>query len=218
MATEKSQSPPPSDSAAWKLVVEEGRLASCRMEDIVAAAQEMGPDGDTKTLEALMIRISREMMRQLRRMIWKHHPNHGNDMIEQVHAQLIEAILRLDSADGKGLRVAFRKRVEFRAADAIRAATAAASRYSYSEDVRVSEPTDLEHWPIIEQNAHVENLLSRVPDPHKRLAFWLYMNDVPAESKKVKSIASALGFSAKTVRVWIGEVQTQLKTILGDKR
>ena len=76
------------------------------MEDIVAAAQEMGPDGDTKTLEALMIRISREMMCQLRRMIWKHHPNHGNDMIEQVHAQLIEAILRLDSADGKGLRVA----------------------------------------------------------------------------------------------------------------
>ena len=75
MATEKSQSPPPSDSAVWKLVVEEGRLASCRMEDIVAAAQEMGPDGDTKTLEALMIRISREMMRQLRRMIWKHHPN-----------------------------------------------------------------------------------------------------------------------------------------------
>ena len=115
-------------------MVEEGRLASCRMmEDIVAAAQEMGPDGDTKTLEGLMSVISREILHQLRRIIWKHHPNSGNDMIEQVHAQLIEAVLQPGSADGKGLRVAFRKRIEFRAAGAIRDAGKAARRYSYSE-------------------------------------------------------------------------------------
>ena len=218
----KNQSPPPSDCAAWALVVEEGRLAGYRMEDIVAAAQKMGPT-EEKTLEALMIWISDEIMRILRWAIWKSYPNEGKDMIERVHGQLIEAVLRPDSADGEGLRVAFRHRVEFRAADAIRAEIKVIDRFPYAEDVYPNAedvgmaPANQEPWSSIEQNAHVENLLNRVQDPRKRLAFRLYMDGVPKESKKVESIVSALGVSAKTVGEWVAEVQTQMKTILGDK-
>ena len=217
-----NQSPPPADSAAWALVVEEDRLAGCRMEDIVAAAQTMGPT-EEKTLEALMIWISDEIIRILRLVIWKTYPNEGKDMIERVHGQLIEAVLRPDSADGKSLRVAFRHRVEYRAADAIRAEIKTIGRFPYAEDVYPNAgdvgmaPANQEPWSSIEQNAHVENLLSRVQDPRKRIAFRLYMDGVPKESKKVGSIASALGVSAKTVREWIAEVRTQMKTIIGDK-
>lgn len=218
MDVEKKQSPPLLDSAAWVRVVEEGRLAGCRMEDIVAAAQEMGPHGDKKTLEALMIQISNEIIRILRWAIGKNYPNEGKDMIERVHGQLIEAVLQPDSADGKGLRVAFRQRVEYRAADAIRAGMKDIYRYPYAEDVGAVPATNVEPWPIIEQNAHVENLLRRIQDPRKCLAFRLYMEGVPKESKKVESIASALGVSARTVGVWIAEIQTQLKSILGEKR
>ncbi|HEX3880488.1 MAG TPA: hypothetical protein VHW24_26080 [Bryobacteraceae bacterium] len=55
----------------------------------------------------------------------------------------------------------------------------------------------------------VDRILERVPDPRKRLAFWLFMNDVPYESKRkdVTSIARALGVSDKTAREWVEEVR-----------
>lgn len=218
MDTKESQSPLPSDLAGWRRVVAEDRLASCRMEDVVAAVQGMGPDGEEKILQALMLRISNEIIRILRWTIGKNHANEGIDMIERAHGQLIEAVLRPDSADGKGLRVAFRRRIEFRATDAIQAELLNTYRYPYAEDVGVVPVTDQGPWLYIEQNAYVKSLLQHIADPRKRLAFRLYMNDVPTESKKVKSIASALGVSAKTVRAWIAEVRTQLKTMLGDKR
>ena len=156
MDTKESQSPLPSDLAGWRRVVAEDRLASCRMEDVVAAVQGMGPDGEEKILQALMLRISNEIIRILRWRIGKNHANEGIDMIERAHGQLIEAVLRPDSADGKGLRVAFRRRIEFRAADAIQAELLNTYRYPYAEDVGVVPVTDQGPWLDIEQNAYVE--------------------------------------------------------------
>jgi hypothetical protein len=62
----------------------------------------------------------------------------------------------------------------------------------------------------------VDRILERVPDYKKRLAFYLFMNDVPYHSKKkdVTSIAQALSISDKTARDWVEEVRQLLK---GDK-
>jgi hypothetical protein len=60
----------------------------------------------------------------------------------------------------------------------------------------------------------VDRILGCVPDYRKRLAFRLFMNDVPYQSKKkdVTSIAGALGVSERTARDWIKEVQEVLES------
>jgi hypothetical protein len=68
-----------------------------------------------------------------------------------------------------------------------------------------------------DEEIDVESVLANVTDYRKRLAFRLYMDDVPFKSKKANSIAKALGISDKTAEHWIGEVQELLKTKVGDK-
>lgn len=65
-----------------------------------------------------------------------------------------------------------------------------------------------------DQNLDVSRILERITDPRKRLAFYLFMNDVPYHSKKkgVHSIARALNISDKTARGWIEEVRQKLTT------
>jgi transcriptional antiterminator len=59
----------------------------------------------------------------------------------------------------------------------------------------------------------VKHILERIPDPRKRLAFYLYMNDVPYHSKKknVHTIAQALNVSDRTARDWVEEVRESLE-------
>jgi hypothetical protein len=54
----------------------------------------------------------------------------------------------------------------------------------------------------------VSRILECIPDERKRLAFRLFMDEVPYKSKRkeVTSIAGALGISEKTAREWIKEV------------
>src|SRR5438309_2323069 len=65
----------------------------------------------------------------------------------------------------------------------------------------------------LNESIDVENILARIADPKKRLAFRLHMDGVPAKSKKTESIAKALGVSDKTVREWISEVTALLSSL-----
>ena len=64
-----------------------------------------------------------------------------------------------------------------------------------------------------DQQIDVNRVLERILDPRKRLAFHLFMNDVPYHSKRtgVTSIAQALGISDRTARDWVEEVRQQLE-------
>ena len=54
-------------------------------------------------------------------------------------------------------------------------------------------------------------LIDLVPDPKKRLALRLAMEDVPYKSGKAHSIAKAVGVDESTVRDWIAQVREELK-------
>jgi hypothetical protein len=159
----------------------------------------------------------------LRGRVWRSHRNEGNDIIERAHAQLIDAVLRPDSADGKALREAFHARAEFRLQDAIRAELEHARRYGIEHDEEGAEHDLSERHARdgspeqMEQHAYVEGLLARIEDPRKRLAWRLHMEGVPIESTKVSgTIARAVGVSGRQVQTWLDEVAEFLKSKLGD--
>jgi hypothetical protein len=58
----------------------------------------------------------------------------------------------------------------------------------------------------LDQRIDIKRFLAGVPDERKRLAFYLYMDDVPFGSKRAYSIAQALDISAKTAKDWVEEV------------
>lgn len=209
--------PNPDDTEAWRQVIESQSLPSIRSQSLVATVQSCGPSGDRRVLEPLMKEISARMMRILRKQIGRNHRNEGWDLIEEAHGQLIEAVLKYNSADGTALRAAFRATVLFRGADAIRREQLHSSRYDYAID---ESALPLRHKKSIsgdEEHAHVESVLRQIKDPRRRLAFRLHMDGVPRNSTKVESIASAIGVSAKTAETWIKETEEEIKTILGEK-
>lgn len=64
----------------------------------------------------------------------------------------------------------------------------------------------------MQEQIYVNSLLEEhITDPRKRLAYRLYMDDIPAKSKKTISIASALGIDESTARCWIEETNEILK-------
>jgi hypothetical protein len=70
----------------------------------------------------------------------------------------------------------------------------------------------------LDEHVNVEGILDCVADPRKRLAFHLYMNDIPFKTKKrVQSIARALNISEKTARAWVAEVRALLSKHEGVK-
>jgi hypothetical protein len=217
-SAKKIEEPPShSDLDAWRQIAAEDGLGRLRPEDIVAAIQRIGPKGDQRLLDTLMGHISDEMLRRLRRRISTGYRNNGNDAIESAHDTLIVAVLKPNSADGKGLREAFAARVNFRADDAIVAELRENSRYTHyetNEDGETVEPPDGAAPDHVEQVAYVEHLLSNIPDPRKCLAFRLHMDGCPITSEKgTESIARTLGVSDKTARAWIAEVHALLKKL-----
>lgn len=60
-------------------------------------------------------------------------------------------------------------------------------------------------------------LKENIKDDRKRLAFRLFMDDLPFKSKKCDSIAEALGIDERTARQWIEEIKKQLKAKIGDR-
>jgi hypothetical protein len=72
---------------------------------------------------------------------------------------------------------------------------------------RPVDPAQFEVMRQIESNADVKRVLSHIADDRKRLAFYLFMEDMPLGSKKSDSIARAVGISSKTAELWIEELK-----------
>lgn len=217
---DEDEPPPPDDLEGWRTAIGGGRLETFRIEDVVAVAQSLGATSDRRVLNALMARISDEMLRCLRRFVGRNHRNEGIDIIEDVHAKMIEAVLKPNSADGKGLRTAFYKRLQFRATDALQDEMKALGRYSSSDNSAAAVPEDDGGAASrdMQQHAEISRLLDVIPDPRKRRAFELHMEGCPlAPGKATISIAGELGVSAKTAGEWIDEVIALLKSKIGDK-
>ena len=79
-------------------------------------------------------------------------------------------------------------------------------------------PALLDGVRAADQQIYVDRFLAEhIKDDQKRLAFRLYMDDVPFKSKKHQSIAKALGIDEKTARLWIEELKAQLKAQLKER-
>ncbi len=214
--------PPSTDLAGWRRAVGDGRFRAFRMESIVAAIQDLGPTTDKAVMNPLVLHVSDTITHMLRGKIGRNHRNEGEDMITRAHAKLVAAMFNPNSADGKGLRVAFGFRVAKRAADAIRAETKIEKRELEAEaqdDGRDDPaPSEIDPWREVNEQMDVERLLAFVTDDQKRLAFRLFMEGEPMESTKKGSIVKALGVSRKTAEKWIEEVRALLAAKLGEKR
>jgi len=219
MALNNEGEPPPhpTDLEGWRRSVRDGCFVRYPAEAVVAAIQDLGPTADTEVINALALHVSETILRTVRRHVGKNHPNQGADIVDDAHGQLIQAVLCPSSADGKGLREAFVARVRFRTADAIREDGLRRARECSVENLDAAfdpkRADDMSHAREMDGRLFVEEVLSRVADERKRLAFRLHMDGIPLDSKRTTSIADVLGVSSKTAGHWIEEVQAQLKHI-----
>lgn len=273
----REEAPPgPTDIEGWRRVIAEGRLPDIRREALVAAIQDLGAKADPKVLNPLLRELSDHAMKHLRKNVWRNHLNGGQDIIDRVHYDLIEALFDPCSADGKGFREAYYSRLYFRLKDAIAkevrerrteddiVATKSAKlqkkgrsecQNQPSEELDEEEAGDEDDLAELEashaltsefglddhddatptkteftaglmdgvnamqEQIYVNSLLEEhIPDPHKRLAYQLYMDGIPAKSKKTMSIASALGIDECTARCWIEEINEILKSKVEDPK
>jgi DNA-directed RNA polymerase specialized sigma24 family protein len=219
-----SEEPPsPSDLEGWRGAVASGRLRRLRPEDIVAAIQYIGPNGDQRLLAALITHVSDELLRIIKWLVGKNQRNEGEDIIWRAHHQLIVSVLKPASKDGQALCKTFRTCVEFRVADALRAER----KYANRNQPYKTQPGVTDHGEEVietieppeegsEQVVEVQRLLNRIPDPRKREAFRLHMDGCPlGPGIGTTSIAGHLKISAKTAGEWIAEVKALLKIEIG---
>jgi hypothetical protein len=245
----EDSSPKSNHLEGWRKAIANGHLASFKLEEIAAAFQVLR-GRDKQVQNALADYLSLSILRILRRRVGSNHPNRGEDIILRAHHQIIVALLRPNTADGRGLREAFVARVEYRLKDAIavenrerrvpdeNSQSKSADNAQEQDEVVIEQlhavaddelaggefekilvkqpcqPTPHDGSYDLDQNLDVRCILERIADPRKRLAFYLYMNDVPYHSKKtgVTSIALALNISDKTARAWVEEVRQELTT------
>ncbi len=215
--------PSPSDLEGWRSVAASNRLRLLRPEDIVAAIQYIGPNGDQRVLAALITHVSGELLRIIKRLVGKNQRNEGEDIIWRAHHQLIIAVLKPDSKDGQALCKTFRTCVEFRVADAIRAER----KYAHRNQPYKTQPGVTDHGEEVietieppdegsEQVVDVQRLLNRITDPRKREAFRLHMDGCPlGPGIGTTSIAEQLEISAKTAGEWVAEIKALFKIEIG---
>jgi hypothetical protein len=215
--------PSPFDLEGWRSVAAGGRLRLLRPEDIVAAIQHIGPNGDQRVLADLITYVSGELLRIIKRLVGKNQRNEGEDIIWRAHHQLIVAVLKPGSKDGQALCKTFRTCVEFRVADAIRAER----KYALRNQPHKTQPSVTDHGDEVietieppdegsEQVVDVQRLLNRITDPRKREAFRLHMDGCPlGPGIGTTSIAEQLGISAKTAGEWVAEIKAFLMIEIG---
>ena len=208
--------PESNDLDGWRLAVKEKRHVRFRLEAIVGAIQDLGVDSDIEMINTLADFLSEKILGILRGMTCWSYPNEGEDIIHDAHHKLMIAILSPKTADGKAMREAFIPRLRFRHADAIR-------NHKRGDEVKDDAETGRgveeckSREPSISEQAYVEQVLSRILDDRKRLAFRLYMENVPVKSKRTMSISETLGVSDTTIDTWIEEIQIQLRAIVEEK-
>jgi DNA-directed RNA polymerase specialized sigma24 family protein len=119
MDTRTGEEPPKStDLIGWQRAIAGNGLKNFRLEALVAAFQDLG-HLDSEVQHALTKHLSDSVLHLLRKEVGFNHPNQGWDIIFRTHDVIFKALVRPDSADGRGLRVAFGPRVRFRLKDAI---------------------------------------------------------------------------------------------------
>lgn len=255
--------PDPSDHNGWKGAVAGNHHLEYDAQVLFCALQELGAKAEPLVRNALADRLSRLVIKELRRKVSSYHPNEGWDIIYRTHESVFSAAAKPNSKDGAGFREAFHARLSFRLKDAIatevrlrrteedilaeKASKAKKKSFGQTGDSAEELTEDEEdfaeleggrtvsfHEPIVnhdddappEQATYDPSLLDgvndfidqldvdrllkqHVPDEQKRLAFRLFMDEVPYKTKRkatTHSIADALEIDESTARAWIKEV------------
>lgn len=119
----KAKDDPPSSSgdleAKWRQLIAAGLLARQTPESLVTALQDLGPVAARDIRSAIGSQLSTTIMTLLHKRVGKNHPNNGEEIIERVHGELIDAIFDPSSSDGTAMRKAFYMILNFRIKDAI---------------------------------------------------------------------------------------------------
>ena len=214
-ATKTDYRPPPPPEG-WRKVVDRQELDQYFIQDVVWVLRKHGDKLDRKTLVELMGHISKQILNVLRGFVGKNHYNDGRDIIDDVHSQLIRAVLNPDSKDGQALCEAFVPRIRHRARDAIRDERNRVQRYTSAEVVPIDSCAETPQSPIdeVDESLLVDSVLNTIPDLRKRLAFRLYIDGCPIEGEN--SIALAVDKTPRTVSTWIKETKAQLSAKLGE--
>lgn len=71
------EGPDPNDLEGWRQVIQSGSIRRIRSERLVAAAQKIGPRGDQRILNALMLEITRRIMGMLRKCVGRQYRDEG---------------------------------------------------------------------------------------------------------------------------------------------
>lgn len=220
MSDADDEPPLPDDHQSWRQVVEHGQLSGFREGVIVGAirANYRRAGVDQHFVREMIRFISRRMLELIRGEISSTaFPNQGRDIVEDVHAAMVDALLSPTAADGEGLRKWFKSTLRKRSIDHARKAIIAMKR---SPDM-VDDPGSMvdpqtELFSHAEQEVYVQRILDSIRDKDKRAAFVLHMQGVPCSSKNGPSIASILGISPDTAASRVAAVQKQLAKKIGN--
>jgi hypothetical protein len=215
----------PDDVDWWRRAISHpGTLGRLRPEDIVGAAQDPRIKAERRLYNALMQHLSEFISRKVRTRVSRQWKNGGQDIVDNVHDKLIEAILRPSSPDGKELGRRFWAVLRTRTIDAIRVAEKERDRFTNHEDEIVERPereVEVGHTRVeqkIDYDRALERALECVPDVRKRLAYRLHLQGVPCKTTKgTTSISAVVGISSKTAGEWIDEVDATVKEKIGEK-
>lgn len=220
MSDADDEPPLPGDHQSWRRVVDHGQLSGLPEGVIVGAirANYRRSGVDQQFVREMIRFISRRMLEVIRGEISSTaFPNQGRDVVEDVHAAMLDALLSPTAADGEGLRKWFKSTLRTRSIDHARKAIIAKKRNPDTVD----DPGDMadpqtELFSHAEQEVYVQRILGSIRDKDKRAAFVLHMQGVPCSSKKGPSIASILGISPDTAASRVAAVQKQLAKKIGN--
>jgi len=145
----------------------------------------------------------------------------GREVIEEVIAIMIAAILTPSAADGTGFGAAFYTKLNQRLVDRIRASRkdlAIIEQEAVDPETGATfEAPDLQQLSP-EENVMVNNILAQLPDNYRK-AFLLYRNGFKyTSSDPNESIAVMLGKTPKTVQSWVEKAALQIRELLRETK
>ncbi len=203
--------PEATDEAGWAAAVAVGDLRDCPPGLLVGALRALFLDGDQRVVRALALHVSDRVTRRLRKLISSDHANAGEDIIADAHGVLMDAIFDPASADGSQMVEHFWPRVRNRGIDAARVDGKHARRHC---PLRTDEDGELvlPRGHRVDGGAgsiEVSQMLGRIADPRRRLAFRLFMEGMRVR-KGDPCVATACGCDPKTAAKWIAEARAIL--------
>lgn len=165
----------------WRAAIKAGQLPSFRLEVIIAAIQDLGPDVDEQVRSKLAWEVHGRFFRILRKAVGRNHLNSGDDIIHRTIFKLFEAIGNLNSNDGRALRKPCYSLIKLRMIDAIREEnrerrtpedfleTGKSSDDEVEEHVPFPDDTELEKAEVTESEGSVNETpgITRATPPSK---------------------------------------------------